>query len=246
MNQYNFGLRSAWSGAPESDVSVADRLIKTVDALSEAQACFRIWEIGDIKKKRMTSLAAARLRMTELVRAGVYRDDSGKTTDGGYSVFALAGPPKDPGSRLFALTATAGSKWDLNKVELAAGYNSVEPDLSIVSYPIFRSALDIMISNWPCAWANVYAYRFGYPEESSAPGVPPFQYSRFHMPWMSYLSPRLATGLTPPQRVDVEHLTNGGLIMIATKERLDPTDTLHMTRSRILSETMIDRLGVDG
>jgi hypothetical protein len=70
-----------------------------------------------------------------------------------------------------------------------------------------------------------------------------FPYSRFHIPWFVYLSSPLASGLQTPEEIRGERTPDGGLLMTATEERLDPTSPEHLRRARILAELMIARAG---
>jgi hypothetical protein len=66
------------------------------------------------------------------------------------------------------------------------------------------------------------------------------------MSWLSYLSAPLAAGLEPPADILSERTPDGGLLMIAAEERLDPANPDHMRRSRIIAEIMIARAGDPG
>jgi hypothetical protein len=99
------------------------------------------------------------------------------------------------------------------------------------------------ITLWPSTWANAYAYRQDYYKMSPAPGIPPHPSSRYHIPWLSYLPARLSADLDPPAEILSERTPDGGLLMIAAEERLDPTNPEHMRRSRMMAEIMIARAG---
>jgi hypothetical protein len=60
---------------------------------------------------------------------------------------------------------------------------------------------------------------------------------------MIYLSAEHAVGVTLGREILTERTPDGGLLMIATEERLDPTNPEHVRRARILAETLIDRTG---
>jgi hypothetical protein len=83
----------------------------------------------------------------------------------------------------------------------------------------------------------------GYYEAPLSPGAPLFPYSRFHIPWFSYLSVPLAAGLKMPSDIQTERAPDGGMLMIATEDRLNPTDPDHVRRARLIAETMIARTG---
>jgi hypothetical protein len=75
------------------------------------------------------------------------------------------------------------------------------------------------------------------------PTEPTFPKSIFHIPWIAYLSAPLATGLGLPPEIQTEGISDGGLLMIAAEERLDPDLPEHARRARILAETLIARTG---
>jgi len=60
---------------------------------------------------------------------------------------------------------------------------------------------------------------------------------------IAYLSPELAAGLKLTPEILAEHTPDGGLLMTATEERLDPTNPAHLRRARVLAETLIARTG---
>jgi hypothetical protein len=71
-------------------------------------------------------------------------------------------------------------------------------------------------------------------------------FSMFHMAWISYLSAPLAVGLTPPAELAAQRMPGGGLILSAVQDRLDPDNSDHVRRSRILTDLMLERVGNDG
>jgi hypothetical protein len=68
---------------------------------------------------------------------------------------------------------------------------------------------------------------------------PTFPRSIFHVPWIAYLSAERAAGATLAREILTERTPDGGLLMTATEERLDPTNPEHARRARILAESMI-------
>jgi hypothetical protein len=75
------------------------------------------------------------------------------------------------------------------------------------------------------------------------PTEPTFPQSIFHAPWLAYLSAPLAAGVKLPPEIQTEDMADGGLLIVATEERLDPDIPEHVRRSRILAETLIAQTG---
>jgi hypothetical protein len=117
-------------------------------------------------------------------------------------------------------------------------------DPAIVNYPLFRNALIAITTVWQPAWSYAYAFRLDYDKTPIVPGAPVIRYNPFHLPWIGYLSPAVATGLVvPPADVHTEHAPGGGLLLSATQERFDPTNLDHLRRACVLAETMIAHTG---
>ena len=100
-----------------------------------------------------------------------------------------------------------------------------------------------MTSIWSPEWANAYAFKMGYDQPGAISSVPVFPYSRFHIPWMAYLSTPLIEGLVPPPGVQTEQTPDGGLLMITTQDQLDPTNPQHMRLAKAVAELMVKQTG---
>jgi hypothetical protein len=72
---------------------------------------------------------------------------------------------------------------------------------------------------------------------------PTFPYSDYHIPWMAYLDAELSKKGNVPGEIATERTPDGGLLMIATEEVLDPMNVQHMARARIIAEIMIRMCG---
>jgi Immunity protein 52 len=75
------------------------------------------------------------------------------------------------------------------------------------------------------------------------PSEPTFPESVFHIPWIAYLSAPHAIGVNLSPEIMTERTPDGGLLMSATKERLDPDKPEHVRRARNLAETLIAQTG---
>src|SRR5262249_58787331 len=92
---------------------------------------------------------------------------------------------------------------------------------------------------WRPRWACAFAFRvdtISVPGVEVAPGVvgtridsavrvpldPTFPYSVFHIPWIAYLSAEHAAGVALTRDILTERTPDGGLLMSATTDRLDP------------------------
>src|SRR5262249_54686198 len=145
--------------------------------------------------------------------------------------------------------------------DLEFGRKGRPPDLTTVTYPLYKAALLAINATWRAAWACAYAFRSGsisVPGVEIAPGLvatkiegvtqvpldPKFPRSVFNIPWIAYLSAEHATGIALSRDILTERTPDGGLLMSATTDRLDPMNPEHARRARILAEVMIARAGV--
>lgn len=139
--------------------------------------------------------------------------------------------------RINAGGRVSGSTW------LQTGDYKTLPDPALVTYPLFKAALLTINTSWPPCWACVYAYRMGFDKSPLFPGAELFPFSAFKIPWLGHLPASLASGLELPPAILTERTPDGGLLMSATKERLDPTVLEHWRRARMIAETMIAHTG---
>jgi hypothetical protein len=130
--------------------------------------------------------------------------------------------------------------------------------LAIVTYPLCKAALLAINAIWRAPWACAQAFGSApvmIPVDIGGvqgtridsvvplPRDPTFPYSIFHIPWIAYLSAEFKAGVKLPPEILNERTRDGGLLMTATKERLDPDNPEHAWRARILAETVIKQTG---
>jgi Immunity protein 52 len=257
---YRYFVRGQWAGpADERPAITGAKFLKTLDALSGIDPLFTgwqftgRWQIPEGHRSSFVPLASGRKRIVEIVKSGVYMDDFNKPRpEYGHSVIAVAG---SRGPRHVAFAASTSRQ----SFDLSFGEHNIASDLSIVTYPLFKAALLAISSAWDANWAYAHACRNdvamvpidfgpGVPafRVDSAPQVPldpSFPKSIFHIPWIVYLSAERAAGVALTREVLTERTHDGGLLVSATTERLDPTNPEHVRRARILAEIMIARTG---
>lgn len=127
-----------------------------------------------------------------------------------------------------------------------------------MTYPFCKAALLAINAIWQAPWACAQAFGSAPVETpvdiggvrgtridsiAPLPTDPTFPYSIFHVPWIAYLAEELTAGLKLPPEILTERTRDGGLLMTATKERLDPDNPEHARRARILAQTMIKQTG---
>jgi hypothetical protein len=253
---YEFSIHSKWHGRVESPAAIGAKLLKTIDALSRIDPVFSNWLISDYPNPssgdpdtdglniKAIPLEAARRRIAEIVENHVVRGDAHEPDpDCGYRAFATTSEISSP--RGANVSVNAGGKYNGGTDFGFGRYTWRPPDLTIVTYPLYKAALLAINTVWRAPWACAQAFRCG---TISVPGVeilPGLVATRIdsvaRVPWIAYLSAEHATGITLTRDILTERTPDGGLLMSATTDRLDPDNPEHVRRARIIAETMIAR-----
>jgi Immunity protein 52 len=252
---FAYSIRATRAVDSESPSTIGERLVRTLDALTRSNpSIFTNWEITDRLSKAFVPLTAARSCIGTIVEDNVARDDWGEPDlFHGYSLMAHTGGVAAP--RRITLWIIAGGK-SPGHVWFQTGFWRVAVDPSIVNFLIFNTALQALVANWSLPWISAHAFRSnysmvpvhggaGYKLESRPmlPQEPTFPRSPFEIPWIGYLSTDLAARVKLTSEIETERTADGGLLMIATKDRLDPDNSEHLRRARIIAETMITCTG---
>jgi hypothetical protein len=253
---YRYFIQGHWTGpANEAPAVTGTKFLRTLDSLSVIDPVFsdwqvnKNWKITEDDQPRLVPLDTARNQIAEIVEKGIAHDDFGKPTPGyGYKALAIAGAR---GPRRVTFAARTGDQ----TFELSFGEHNIASDLTIVTYPLFKAALLAISAAWDPQWSYAQAIRNDVVKVpvNFAPGVPAFRIdtatqvpldptfpkSAFHIPWITYLSAQHAVGVTLTREILTERTRDGGLLMSAAAERLDPMNPEHTRRARLLAETMI-------
>jgi hypothetical protein len=268
---YTYSLRSKWPGRVETPAAIGAKFVNMLDALSGIDPIFGDWTIFDVPNPslgdamtdclntKLVPLDVARPHITQIIENNVVLDDARQPSpEEGYTGLARVGGELDDSRTVHMRLKAAGR--DGGSTDLEFG-KSLEPtDLTIVTYPMYKAALLAINAVWRPRWACAYAFRIDYisvPGAEVAPGVvgtrfdrmasvpldPTFPYSIFHIPWIAYLSAEDATGITLPSDILTERTPDGGVLMSATTDRLDPMKPEHARRARVLADLMIPRFG---
>ena len=255
---FEYNIRSELPPRPEDPTVLGKRFLNTLDALSRVDPnVFHDWQVMKYSAAASLPLEAARPCITSIIEKAAYRNDLRQPQPQyGYRAGALV--INADKSRNISLRINTGGTQQ-GDTSLETGEWKVFPDPAIVTYPLFKAALLALNANWPPIWACAYAFRSdtvkvpetnpggvqGYSLESlpMIPSNPTFQDSIFHIPWIAYVSAPLAAGVTLPREITTERVPDGGLLMIATTERLDPENSDHLRRARLIVETMLARTG---
>jgi hypothetical protein len=220
--EQGYNIHAYWERRAETPDALAARFVRMIDRLREIDPIFALWTCCATRPTRFETM---RDRYAEVVVAGLAKDDWGEPEPiYGYRFSAVTrGQARD---RLFSGLVHAGSTYPKpfpNDAVLLTSSGSI-PDPSGITYNIFKPALLAMAESWDPVCCAAYPHALIKP-------VPGGIY--FHEAWIQYLCPWLASLVTPPPApVIVEHLSNGGLLMLATTQTFDIKNPAHMAAAR--------------
>jgi Immunity protein 52 len=241
-NPFSFEIYYGLPRRQETPAVIGAKFLDTLDALSRIDPLFANWKVLDLPAMASLPLAVARTRIATVVENNVFRNKREEPVpESGYSAIGVTDNVIP--SRTVKLSVRAGALF-ADEMMLEFGRVLSPTDPQIVEYGMFRGALLATSTIWQPIWGCVSAFRMDYWKGPIVPGAPVILYNRFHIPWIAYISPKLATGfVVPPSDVRTEHTPGGGLLLSATKEHFDATNPEHLTRSLILAQTMVGRTG---
>jgi hypothetical protein len=227
-----------------SPSEIGTRTTMMLRRLSPLAPAMSNWRLLDGSGETALSMEEPTPVTAALVEANVWEDDWGRPDPRlGYSVVVRGAEiVRDEGTPdTIDVAVTAGSKW-FNRVDFEVGAPQLPKDFNLITYPIYRGALEAIVSAWPCPWAIAYTF---CPDVAPVDADTTDRRSPFDAAWIGYLSAPLAMGVKPSPALKTEPTPGGGVIISAVEARIDPSDAQHMRRSRMLEAIMIDAVGVE-
>jgi hypothetical protein len=235
-----YGIEAEWGRDILSASAIRARVLEMTDGLSELAPSKSHWRFVDGADFKVTPLAEAASDMASFLARNI-RGDSGAEPDpeDGY-VLVLIGSENDgdtvAGNDLH-LTAVVGSK-SSNSLRFQVGDIRHPNDFSLITYPVYKAALECIASVWACPWALAYTF------DTSSPHTR--RQTPFDVAWMAYLSAPLAQDMAPPPEIVAERTGGGGMVLCVAPTVIDPSSRDDLRRSRALASVMVERVGTNG
>jgi hypothetical protein len=195
MSTQIYGLFGRWQGDSTAPAAIGARFLDTLDRLGPLGPAMNNWLLLDMATAEATAIpvAMARPQVAEWVLNNMVRnDDDEPDRRDGYALMAWGGEVESEfgTSRSINVNVRAGSQWRHNQASFEVGGLSRPPDRDLVTYPIYRGALETLASIWPLPWmeAHVFLPDLIPPitEPMDSPPMPPSRDLNF--PWILYLS----------------------------------------------------------
>ena len=242
-SDYDHSILSGWPGRAETPEAIGEKFLATLDDFRTIDPALADWVVAYYPTLVRLRLEDVRAIIADLVEVNVRKnwdpDDEEKLVPFpafGYSMLASSRAAQSPKS--LTLNLNAGATIDSMNEALVEGMFPGAVDASLVTYPTYKALLLTIVKYWRPTWACAFAYVL---EPMRHRPIPPN--SRFSAPWLAYVSAEVAAGFEPPNGIVSERAPDGGLLLIATEERLDPTRPDHASRMGIISDFMLEHIG---
>ncbi|HEY2708970.1 MAG TPA: hypothetical protein VGI95_13040 [Caulobacteraceae bacterium] len=248
-----YTLHSAWPGRPAPAAEIGRKFLDMLALLEPLDPSFRgwmtrkaaptDWEDPDEPPPEVVSVASVESELGDWVTANMRRNDWCEPwPEAGYGLSACSDYATiASGAELAKVGVSVGSV-GVDHGEFEIGSEVTPPDPRLATHAIYRGATLAVAAVWKAPWANVRVWIWGQ-RPPTLPGEPPFPYSGYQMPWISYLCAERAAKLGPLPDLITERTPDGGLLMSATLDRFDPANLAHMRCSRQMAEIMIEHGG---
>jgi hypothetical protein len=244
MKFSRYSISSKWSKDSRTTRWIAEAFLETLERLGPLSPSMRNWTVRDSPVFHPRAAPTSASEMEALVAGSL----EWKYPDGpddpvyGYTVQCRGSRvPSDVGQPdTVDFRITAGGLVE-NEIEFEVGSPIRSKDFSVITYPVYRGAVEAFASAWPCPWA------FARASDADVPPVDaprPWKPALFEVAWIGYLSAPLAAGLAPPRDLISEPTPGGGLILSAVRTLIDRSNPDHMRRSRQLEAIMMQRVGL--
>jgi len=253
MNKATFGIEASWVRDGLTPAGVGESVLAMLRRLEPLSPSMSNWLLVDAPRDSeffAVPLAQATKDIGAFVEHSlVWKDFDEPMADPEHGYRVIVRGSKS-GSEFGApdtvdICVNAGSKW-INDIDFGTGLRFKEYDPTLVTYPIYGGALEVLATVWPCPWALARVWEPDvWPVDRPRPGQERNSESPFEIAWIAYLSAPLAAGLAPPPEIASKPTPGGGVVLSTVETRLDPADTEHMRRSRMLQAILEERVGRD-
>jgi hypothetical protein len=216
----------AW-GRIETPTTLAYRWVDLIKRLQDVDPSLANWyrygEGDDPIEVELDPVAAARF-----IEAKVLRNDDGTPQPlYGYQCSAYNTPkPRGPDRLTLHMLAGGDDETNTDRISLDGDLGLAE-DPTLLTYEIFRGATLALAESFDVFLASAYSWGLQnlWPRrQRSAPML--------YAEWISYIGPRYAHLVTPPQSAVVERRPDGGLLMAATDETFVTANPAHLAAAR--------------
>jgi hypothetical protein len=169
MAHTSYDIVSSWPRDTMAAAEIGDRFLDLLRGLSSLGPPMSNWLLIDPSAPRWVAPAETAADMARFVARSTSRDDDGQPDPrDGYGILAKGSkvPSEFGAADSVDINIKVGGQWD-NRLSLEFGSFQSPADPDLVTYPVFRGAVEAMAAAWPCPWVLGFVWT---PED--APLVP--------------------------------------------------------------------------
>ena len=215
MGESRFVIYVNWDPEADSAAVHAERVRESLTEFELISPALRSWDILDLDNGTSVPVEKAERPFSQIVSRGLV---------------AVHGPEySQPRIRFNVNGAGRRSFRGVCAAILEAEFDD-RPDPAIVAYPVLKAMMVALAPIWNATYAKVYTNAIqSYWDDPRRV---------FDLSWMTYLSDAFAQMITIPERVFVEQVPGGGVVLSATDGNFDVTNTKHMAAARDLRDAL--------
>ena len=213
-------LNAHWYRRPESAAAIADRWARYVDKLEASSPFLANWVAHGEQKS--LPFATARRDLVGFVEGSRLPDVDGQAyAADGFSISAYTRRQAQNFEFMGFVARDYGLR-DMNRFQFTTAIGQW-PDLSLVTYSLFRLVILATIACWEPLYCMVRTKTL---QPFEAPN------SWFNLSWITYVHPSLVHRVTPPDIPVVEPTPDGGLLLAATTDTFTVDNPAHLDAAR--------------
>ncbi len=222
----SYFVTASWGPRAETPEALSLRVFSLIEALRPIDQAFHRWIY-----ERKNDLEAHRHDFANYILSKIERDDFGEINPNSGYWFSVRSPDDFAPDRRFSLRFHAGDGMGdkFANVIVVTEDATVQPRAELHSFSIFRAVLLAIADTWNpetveanCTWL--------VQRKKYAPD--------FRPAWMRYLCPALAQQARLPVSALVEHLANGGLLLLATSDTFDIDNPTHVAAAEEIAAAL--------
>jgi len=228
QSETEYIIQAYWGSRREAPAQCGERFWRMLEFLAAVDPLFSDWKFfnGD---KFLPMPEASGDELTDLIASCVDRADDGYPVP--ISGYWFGAGTRTGTKTSLTLTLRVGCyipdpPFLANTAELLTLPLNDE-NAKFITFPTFKSALLAIAAAWDATCCAAYPWNL-IPLWREAGWDEP----ALRMAWITYLSPRYAPMVTPPRSAIVEYPPQGGIVMIATKDRFEIANPAHLAVAR--------------
>src|ERR1700723_706750 len=199
-------IQAEWGRDTVSPSDIRARIVEMLHGLGQLVPSKDHWRFVDGDDFKITPSAEATADIGPFLKRNIRATGVGKPDSREGYLLVLIGSEDDSdtvaGNDLHVM-AVVGSEWS-NSLRFQIGDTRHPNDFSLITYPIYKAALELLASVWACPGA--LAHTFDSSVRPARPRTP------FDGAWIAYLSAPLVRDLIPPPEIVAEGTSGGGMI----------------------------------